>query len=395
MEENQKPNQSPAPEQGQEKFKIQQETQTKKKGLGPVKGLLLAIFIVLLICVLGLLIRMVVAGDNDYFKPIKDIFGIEAKEEKEPKSSNPAKTTVTSLKSAERYTLLLSDVNDDNVKHYRLTIDMKEFFDKLMKELNNEDFPLLEDSYEENEQSFNEDDFIFDDEEWDNDEYIFDEEYEDNNWEDEELPDLDASMSNFGSLEDYLGLYMMLLGQMGEFIDGEMYFDVYFEGNELVQVVIGYDYAKFIEKLYDYTVTEDPSSLEEEGINSLEDFANYMNNEFATILDEDVLYGVVMENYEDAEKQLKELGIKEKDIKDAIDFNVDTGLIEVYLNGTTKLKALISMGLESEGFQEQLKEIEKETKMKIDEDNIIESILVASNDSEEYEDFGFEFIQVK
>ena len=47
----------------------------KKKGMGPLKGLLIALVMVFLIIVIGLLIRMVVAGDGDYFKPFKDMFG--------------------------------------------------------------------------------------------------------------------------------------------------------------------------------------------------------------------------------------------------------------------------------------------------------------------------------
>ena len=143
MEENQVPN----PEQQNNNVTGKQKT---KKKMGPVKGLLLAILIVFLICVLGLLIRMVVAGDGDYFKPIKDIFGIEEKEDK--KSSNSSKGGESSVKSASRYALLSSDTEGENVKHYRLTLDMGDFFSKIMEE-----YSTINDFSDDNDYSYNED----------------------------------------------------------------------------------------------------------------------------------------------------------------------------------------------------------------------------------------------
>ena len=180
MEENQVPNQNP------EQFNIS-GNEKKKKGLGPVKGTLLAIFIVILICLLGLLIRMVVADDGDFFKPIKSIFGIEDEEENEKKTSKTEKKSSTgksSFQSAERYALLSDDVEDEDVKHYRLTIDMKEFFSQMMDELGAA-----------------------------------------GNFENQDYSDFDSENNPFGNM---MGMAMTTLSQMADKIDGEIYFDIYF-----------------------------------------------------------------------------------------------------------------------------------------------------------------------
>ncbi len=101
----------------------------KKKSMGPLKGLLLAILVVFLICVIGLLIRMVVVGDGDYFKPIKDIFGIEGKKED---TKAPVEQKVQSVVSGQRYTLLNSKEEAEDVKHYRFSVDPVVLASKLM-----------------------------------------------------------------------------------------------------------------------------------------------------------------------------------------------------------------------------------------------------------------------
>lgn len=385
MEENQAPNPNQFNIAGNGNVK-------KKKGMGPLKGLLLAILMVFLICVIGLLIRMVVVGDGDYFKPIKDIFGIEEDdkdEDDEEKESKVSKKTSSEKKSSGnskfqaigKYALLSDDVDGKNVKHYRLTVDMGELFDLVMKELSTESNGYDNEYYSS-----------------DNDEFDWNE-YEDTldefNYLEDEYDESKNSSNEFNQFENMMGMAMMLMQEMADMIDGEMYFDIYFEGNEIVQIVIGYDYSKLLENLYDYMLDEAEDELEDEGINSVEDLADMIVEEFDAILDKDTLYDMIMDSSdEDIESQLKEFGIKEKDIKDAVDFNNDKGVIEIYINGTTKLKALISMGLESESFQEEIKAMEKETGVKIDEDNIIESILEAANESDEYSDFGFEFVEV-
>lgn len=345
MEENNVPN----PEQ----FNVKDN---QKEKMGPVKGLLLAILIVFLICVVGLLIRMVVAGDGDYFKPFKDIFGIEEKEEKTSKGGESQTNT------SARYALLSDDVNGENVKHYRLTLDMGEYFSTIMEELEDVD------NSEDEEDSY----YDYDDTE---DEY-----YDDS-----------TSETETSGMEEMLGMATMMMQMMGDMVDGEMYFDIYFEGNEIVQVIVGYDYEKLAKNIYDMAIENaDEEDLEEPGMESYEAFLEEMNNQFIELLDEDVICEAIMQD-EDMKSSLSEIGIKEKDIKDAIDFNCDKGIFEVYINGTTKLKALISMGLESEN----LKTYADENNIDIDEDNIIESFLEAANELDEYVEYGIEFVEVK
>ena len=368
----------------------------KKKGLGFFKGLLLFLVIAVIICAVGLLIRMVVADDGDYLLPIRQLFGLEEenddddKEESKTKKTSKSAKNSSSLKSAQRYTLLSDDAEDSDVKHYRLTIDVKEFFELMMEELEDTDLLSSDYDYEDYDYDWDDEDYDYD---WNDEDYDFD--LDDYDFEDYDY-DWDEDYTGSDDLSSMLGLGMMLLEEMGDMIDGEMYFDIYFEGNEIVQVVIGYDYAKFLENLYDYMLEEDEESLEDEGIESLDDFADYLVEQFEEVLDEDAIYDMIMDSSdEDVEAALAELGIKEKDIKEAFDFYVDKGIMEVYINGTTKLKALLSMGLESESFRKELEEMEEETGVEVDEDNIIESIIEALNSSEELEDYGMEFVEVK
>ena len=257
---------------------------------------------------------MVVAGDGDYFKPIKDIFGIETEDEEESDKDKKDKVEISkksssdkkSFKSGERYELLSDDVDGKDVKHYRLTIDMGEFFGLIMDELSTDS------------------DYNYD--EYNNEDYDLD-------WENYEEPEL----------ESMLRMAMMLLGQMSDFIDGEMYFDVYFEGNEIVQIVIGYDYGKLLENLYEYMLDEAKDELDEEDINSVDDLASMVVAEFETILDEDALYDMIMDlSNGEMEKGLSEFGIKEKDIKDAIDFNNDK-LSLLYIGKFTSIEGIFNV----------------------------------------------------
>ena len=242
-----------------------------------------------------------------------------------------------------------------------------------------------DDTFDWNEYDFNSSDYS-----WDEEDYSFDPMVEYNfDFGEKEEEELSTSVS------DFMTSMIMMVQEMADMIDGEMYFDIYFEGNEIVQVVVGYDYGPFLDNLYSYVKDEAGDELEEEGIYSVDDLADMMVEQFDEILDKDTLYDMIIDSSdEDIEASLKEFGIKEKDIKDAIDFNNDRGLIEFYINGTTKLKALLSMVLESEDFQSELKAMEEETGVKVDEDNIIESILEAANKTEEYSEWELEFVEV-
>ena len=110
-------------------------------------------------------------------------------------------------------------------------------------------------------------------------------------------------------------------------------------------------------------------------------------------LDVDKLYDMIADSEETKEK-LNEYGIKEKDIKEAIDFQIDTGILEVYINGTTKVKGLISMFLDSKEFENTLNQI-KDGKVDIDEDNVIESLIEVINGIDEISEYGLEFVEIK
>lgn len=356
-EESQKPN----PEQ----FNVTGNAK-KKKGLGPVKGLLLAILIIFLICVVGLLVRMVVEGDGDYFKPVKELFGMEEDEEettskkkdkrksdkdedddedeKEVKETKTSKGS-TSSKSASKYALLSDDTEDEDVKHYRMSFDMEEIMGTVM----------------------------------------------------DEMSELDEDVSSYGNSEigSMMGMAMMILPEVSDMIAGEVYFDVYFEGNDIIQIVVGYDYGELLENVYDYLKETVGDELKEEGIKSADDLAEMLVKQFDEYLDEDTICKEIMNSSdEDTLATLKELGIKEKDIKDAIDINNAKGVIEFYITGTTKLKGLMSMVLGNEDFLDGLKDMEDELKVKIDEDNVIESMLKAINKSDECANYGIKFVEV-
>ena len=366
----------------------------KKKGMGPLKGLLIALVTVFLIIVIGLLIRMVVAGDGDYFKPFKDMFGIETEDDtnktKDEESVSDKLPGSNQSVSSSRYLLLSDEVENENVKHYRMTIDVKDMVSKVMDQMyntydSNEDEDLYSDEY----------DNTLDNEDSYSDNWLDDESSDDYSNDDFDSYPTDES-STSAEIENVLGTLSFMMGFLEDMIDGEIYADVYFEGNEIVQVVVGYDYEKFIENYYESALDDEDamSELEEQGIESVEDFKEYISSQFDEYLDEDYLCEMLMKE-EDVASSLGELGIKEKDIKDAIDINNDIGLIEIYLNGTSKVKALISMGLESTGFQDTIEAIEEENDFTFDEDNIIESFFELANDMEEYQEMGIEFVEVK
>ena len=332
----------------------------KKKGLGPVKGLLLAILIVFLICVIGLLVRMVVEGDGDYFKPVKSLFGIEEEEEEtsskkknkkksdddEDEDEKETKETKnnkgkTSSKTTARYALLSDDTEDEDVKHYRMALDMEDIMDTVMDEMS-------------------------------------------------ELDDDD-----YGDMNSMVGMAMMILPQVSDMIAGEIYFDIYFEGNDIVQIVVGYEYGELLENLYDYLKEEAEDELEAEGIKSADDLGEMLVEQFDEYLDEDAICKELMSSSDsETAATLSALGIKEKDIKDAIDINNAKGVIELYITGTTKIKGLMSMVLSSEDFLDELKDMEDELKVKVDEDNVIESMLKAINKSDELAAYGLKFVEV-
>ena len=355
------------------------EEKPKKKGMGPLKGLLLAILIVFLICVIGLLIRMVVSGDGDYFKPIKTIFGIEGeKEDKEASNQSSTDKTDVSKSLTNRYSLLSSSVDAKNVKHYRLTLDIQELLEKAMEDpkLNTVD-------------DTDEDDYGYDDE----DNYSYDDSDEDYYYDEESY-----STQTSNDFASSMASYLSLLEQMIDLVDGEIYADVYFNGNELVQVIIGFDYDKLVGNIYDFIIDnadeETIEGMEDDGIESEEDFKDYIVDTLAEQLDKDALVEELMEN-EEAEEVLSDLGIKERDIENSIDIVNESGLVEIYINGTDKLNDLLSEYLSDPTFLEEIEDVADENDYTLDEDNLIEDLLLLANEQEEYQDYGIEFVKVK
>lgn len=408
MEENQVPNPGPFNVTGEQKPK-------KKKSMGPVKGTLVALLLAIIVIAIGFLVRMVIAGDGDYLKPIKDIFGIEDEDEDEDKKASVSRrddvVVTPPVQAAGRYALLSDSVEGSNVKHYRLTVDVGEFFKTIKEYLpsivdydendwhyeeNGKEYWLDDSdsdwdwSYDDNNYNYDYDDYDYSDWDWDYDYDDSDDFYNYN-----EPAAISEGFDAIGSnLESMLDVGMTFLELMGDLFDGEMYFDIYFEGNEIVQVVVGYDYMEFLENMYGYMLENNEEEIDDEEISSVSDLAKLVVKEFDEILDKDKLYDMFAED-EEFEASLKEMGIREKDVKDAIDFVNDEGLVEVYLNGTTKVKALLSMVLESESMKDELEEMEKETGVKLDEDNIIESVLKAANKSDGYKELGFKFVEVR
>lgn len=397
MEENQNP----------EQFNV---TGQKKKGLGPVKGLLLAILIVFLLCVVGLLIRMVIAGDGDYFKPIKQICGIEDEEDDEDEdelnkttqsSISKQEIAKNSFESSERYTMLSNDVEDYDVKHYRMTIDVKEMFDMVMEEfktVNNGNQNKYDSNYDsKNEISNTTSNFK-------KTAYLDNTTVNSNNTNsslfDNSLSStmLDNSSNYNDSFGGMMSMALGMMDQMANLVDGEMYLDIYFKENKIIQIVLGYDYGPILENVYNlYAGNED---MAEEGIESVDDLAEYIVEEFDEYLDKDMILSLIkQEAGDDFEDTLKELGLKEKDIKEAFDISNEEGLIEVYFNGTEKMNLLWNMFIL--GGKDELASIEKEVGIKIDEDNVIESLIKVANKyiklskEEANIDIDLEFVEVR
>ena len=445
----------------------------KKKGMGPIKGIFIAIVIVLIICILGLLIRMVIAGDGDYFKPIKTIFGIEEenKKEKRKSSNSVVEEDIVSEPSSgfsERYSLLSSDVEDDDVKHYRMTLDLSDMMDTLFDSMSaaqsgfgnsssssssifdddeDSDYNYFDNDYdsdylddEDSDSDYYDDDTnYFDDEDsdYDNDTNYFTQTTDlnfsdsifggENNYftNDDEDTDTDLSSddiysdnrfrSNFDvgdngtattddSLEskvsDYASAFGLLMAQMGDqikdIVSGEIYVDIYFKGNEIIQVICGVDYSELVQNLYDYVVDNaDEDALEEmenEDIESAEDYADYILREINKSFDMEDVYDQMFED-ETVEESLLEKGITRKNIEDAMDIHFDRGIAEFYFTGSSKINKLFKEYFESDEFKEELDELSNDG-VEIDEDNIIEDMLNYSNDQEENQEYGMEFVEI-
>lgn len=349
MEENQVPN------PGQQ-FNVTGQPK-KKKSMGPVKGILIALVLAVIVIAIGFLIRMLVQGDGDYFLPFKQMFGIEEEEgstsKKKSKKTKEVEEDEDEPEEEEegqktdplggKYTKLSSATSGDKVEHYRMSMDMGKTLKAMLEELD------------------------------------------------------DAGLSSSSSSAGSMQMVLMMLNQFGDIIDGEVYYDIYFEGNDLIQVVFGYDYKDLLDNLYKYMKQNAPDSLEEENIKSADDLGKYLKDVLGQSLTEDTIYEMIAKD-DATKKQLEQFGLSKKDITDAIDIVNEEGLIEFYLTGTTKIKGMISLALGTKDVKDGLKEMESEYGIKIDEDNIFSSLLEAMEDMEEIEkleDYGMTFVKIK
>lgn len=380
MNENQEPNnewktvEGPGPEN------------PKKKGMGPVKGILLALLIVFLLCVIGLLIRMVVSGDGDYFAPIKNIFGISEEKDDDSKEKESKKQDKVSGKTtSKKLSMVSSDAKKSGVKHYSMTISLKEAV-KVSKDLEDEvdDFKdmidlsktrnnqlskvsvkKLSDFEDYNDSKIEPRTTFEDDNEYNyNDDYNYDNQIEpysnDYNYDDQIEPYND----NYPSGDDELDVdnYFNLLEQYEEFIDGELYIDLFAKKNEIVQLVIGLDYMPIVEKYYDYGIENEISQIE--SFETAEDFAEYIGSTLKMALTKETLI-------ESLGDELQEYGISERDLEDLIDINIDTGLFEFYLKLNDDLNEKLA-----EYIEEYSDEIEE---LGIDPENIFETAVPVYN----------------
>jgi len=290
----------------------------KKKKLGPVKGILLAILIVFLIVVVGLLIRMVVADDGDYFLPFKKMFGIEeeedrkTKKEKEPEEKTTSKTSVS---SAERLSKLSSDATAKDVEHYTVNVSLKELMNMGLATLTtNGDASELTNSLLDGFMDNNDmdDNWNYDD----NDDYNWDDDdYDDWNYDDEDEDDY-----NWDEEDDDEVLDNMSLDDIAELMEGEIIVDLYTKGNEVVQVVVGIDYMDLLKNLYDYALELETEEVE--AFDTFEDYADYIKTTLKMYLNKEMLVESIADEVSDY--------IDEDELADMIDIVNDRGLFELY-----------------------------------------------------------------
>lgn len=425
MEENE--NQNPVQSSDNFNFSDNGGNGKKKKSMGPVKGLFVAIIIAVLIILLGLLIRMIIAGDNDYLKPIKDIFGIE--DEEKTKAPNKVESITNNESnnfiSAERYSLLISDVEDKDVKHYRMTLDLEDLFQNLYDEIQDSaNYNDYDSDYEDDNQdedslfdktmslrmtNEDEDDTYFDD----SDDSYYDDE---NDLSDDEIYSDDRFRSSLDSEDDYgtdyidpeddigntienfmsqFGTMMTMMGdQIKDLVGGEIYFDIYFEGNEIVQVVLGVDYGDIISNVYDYIIEnssdEEIEEMENEGVYSPEDLADYIVDKFNEGFDMDEML-----SDDSVKENLSEYNLTKQDIKSALNIYLDRGIAEIYLTGTGKVNEMLKEYFDSYEFKQNFIDIDTgENIIDIDEDNIIEDLINYSNENEDNQNYGVEFVEI-
>jgi cytoskeletal protein RodZ len=401
MEENENQNMNNVPNQepvqnvnnmeqqnvGQEPVRPQVNPEAKKvikKKKHPFVGLLIALLIAVLIIGIGLLIRMEIAGDGDYFAPIKKIFGMSNEEENTSKKSskkddNKNEVVDTKKESAGRLSLLSSRIEEDGVTHYTFEISFEDVIDlyKEMQENGELDANELLPSISLNKKStkvekmseltVDEKDIDLEDYNWEDLEATFEDEvttYGDTN--------MNTTMSSpFEILENE---------EMLELIEGNFYVDLYVKGNELIHFVIGFDYMPLAENFYDYSVKNGDEQVK--AFDDAEDYAKYINTTLKMFLTEDTIIDSIKE-------QLDEQGIQlsKKELDAIIDLSLEPGLFEFYINGTDKLNDALS-DLFEENIDD-MKEAAKEVDIDLDEDNVFQAFVDLIN--KEIKEAGYKY----
>lgn len=363
------PNPNPAPSGGSTK------PPKKKKKMGAVRGLCLALLIVIVICAIALLVRMVIAEDGDYFKPIKQVFGLEEEkevkkskdddEDDEVKASEEKETKKKGKKaniSSYQLSKVVDEAYDEDVDHYRLAMNLKD----------------LMEVYQEMEESGEADEIL------------------------ESLPalmdisntnnskpkakrlantSLDSSYDSDDALDTYGSMAESLLGneEMMEMLDGEFYMDFFVRDNEIVQAVIGIDMLAFFDNLYDMAVESSPEMADEYDDGYA--LAEYVNDMILEMVTEDQIVDMLVENME-----VEGMDFTQKQLRDMIDISFTPGVYEFYLNGTVALNDALENFLEEN--EEDMIESAEEQGIDYDGTNFFEVVFDLYNEALEDEGLG-------
>lgn len=304
-------------ENNQDNIVHNDEQKKTKKNKNPLLVFLLILVIVIAIIALGLLIRLAIAKDGDYFAPIKSIFNIsdEKKELKELKES----------KSKGKLSKLSAAATKKGVDHYRLTIEISELFDFILESLEDETIKQqVEDTLESLQplSNLNTGYSVKKLTDYDNQIEPYSSDYD---WSREDLTPT-TPYTNPYSGYDYDD-YIDILKGIKEYINGgRIILDSYVKGNEVIQVVISVEYGDLLENLYDL-LSESVEEVQEQ-FSSFKDFMKYINETLKESLTKEMLVEAIQEGIEESELDVE---VDVSEIEDSIDLAIlDEGVIEIY-----------------------------------------------------------------
>lgn len=322
-------------------------TTTKTKKKNPFLMILLVVIIIVAIIALGLLIRLAIVQDGDYFAPIKSIFGI-SDEKDEDKEKEVAKTEG-------RMSKLSSAATAKGVSHYRMTLDFEDFVDFVLKAYQNEEvmsevedtFGTVFDSVSNNGKSYSVNKLAFGDSNDSNTYY-----------------DNGALTS---STEDQIATYLEQVEMMKNYVKGgKILVDLYAKGDEMVQVVLSAEYGDMLENIYEYCLENEVEELED--FENAEEFSDYVNTTLKMYLTKDAIIEAIEE-----ELDSENMNVDIAEIEECIDVVTLDGAFEIYYTFTDDINEAFA-GL----IEQNADDIEKEG---VDPDNFIESFVDYANDS--------------